>query len=248
MARTLSATAAACDSIPSPVSTPASPAHKAEAEISALFPAILNATLPPVMRHIPQIERACLEVRTASTGWSRLRSHYTEPLLLLQLMVAAVLLICCANLSGLFLARASARRQEFAIRGALGASRPRLMRQLFVERLMLALPGALLGIWLATLSGPWILHMLGNAEAEQAISMRPNLTVLSVTIACAVFCAFLFSMVPAWTASRTSMDADLRNSHPRMHLGAAGLGSFFVPFQLASRSRWLWSLRYSASQ
>jgi hypothetical protein len=101
MARTLSATAAACDSIPSPVSTPASPAHKAEAEISALFPAILNATLPPVMRHIPQIERACLEVRTASTGWSRLRSHYTEPLLLLQLMVAAVLLICCANLSGL---------------------------------------------------------------------------------------------------------------------------------------------------
>ncbi|NYF53491.1 ABC transporter permease [Tunturiibacter gelidoferens] len=206
---------------------------QAEAEISALFPAILDATLPPALRHMPQIERARLEVRPASTGWSRLRSQYTEPLLLLQLMVAAVLLICCANLSGLFLARASARRQEFAIRGALGASRLRIMRQLFVECLMLALPGALLGIWLATLSGPWILHMLGNAEAEQAISMRPNLTVLSVTIACAVFCAFLFGMAPAWTAGRTSVDADLRSSHPRMHLGAAGLGSFFVPFQLA---------------
>jgi predicted permease len=206
---------------------------QAEAEISALFPAILDATLPPALRHIPQIEKSRLEVTPASTGWSRLRSQYTEPLLLLQLMVAAVLLICCANLSGLFLARASARRQEFAIRGALGASRLRLMRQLFVECFMLALPGALLGIWLATLSGPWILHMLGNAEAEQAISMRPNLTVLCVTIACAVFCAFLFGMAPAWTAGRTSMDADLRNSHPRMHLGAAGLGSFFVPFQLA---------------
>jgi predicted permease len=206
---------------------------QAEAEISALLPAILDATLPPNLRHIPQIERSRLEVRPASTGWSKLRSQYTEPLLLLQLMVAAVLLICCANLSGLFIARASARRQEFAIRRALGASRLRLMRQLFVECLMLALPGALLGIWLAILSGPWILHMLGNAEAEQAISMRPNLTVLSVTIACAVFCAFLFGMTPAWTASRTSMDADLRSSHPRMHLGAAGLGSFFVPFQLA---------------
>ena len=206
---------------------------QAEAEISALFPAILDATLPPALRHIPQVEKSRLEVRPASTGWSRLRSQYTEPLLLLQLMVAAVLLICCANLSGLFLARASARRQEFTIRGALGASRLRLMRQLFVECLMLALPGAILGIWLATLSGPWILHMLGNAEAEQAISMRPNLTVLCVTIACAVFCAFLFGMAPAWTAGRTSTDSDLRNSHPRMHLGAAGLGSFFVPFQLA---------------
>jgi ABC-type antimicrobial peptide transport system permease subunit len=72
----------------------------------------------------------------------------------LQFMVAAVLLICCANLSGLFLARASARRQEFAIRGALGAGRLRLMRQLFVECLMLAPPGALMGVGLAWMAGP----------------------------------------------------------------------------------------------
>jgi predicted permease len=206
---------------------------QAAAEINALFPSILDATLPPVLRHLPQIEKARLEVKSASTGWSKLRLQYTEPLLLLQLMVAAVLLICCANLSGLFLARASARRQEFAIRGALGASRLRLMRQLFVECLMLAFPGALLGIWLASLTGPWILHMLGNAEAEQAISMQPNPIVLCVTIACAVFCALLFGMAPAWTASRTSMETDLRSSHPRAHIGAAGLRNVFVPFQLA---------------
>jgi ABC-type lipoprotein release transport system permease subunit len=137
------------------------------------------------MRHLPGVENARLVVKPARTGWSRLRSTYTE-LLFLQLMVATVLLICCANFSGLFLARASARRQEFAIRGALGADRLRLMRQLFVECLMLALPGAVLGVLLAWMAGPWILHMLGNAEAEQAISMRPDLTVLSVTIACAV--------------------------------------------------------------
>ena len=92
-----------------------------------------------------RLKRPAFEVKPARTGWSRLRSTYTEPLLLLQLMVGAVLLICCANLSGLFLARASARRQEFAIRGALGAGRLRLMRQLFVECLMLALPGGVAG-------------------------------------------------------------------------------------------------------
>ena len=148
-------------------------------------------------------------------------------------MVGAVLLICCANLSGLFLARASARRQEFAIRGALGAGRVRLMRQLFVECLMLALPGALLGVGLAWAAGPWILHMLGNVEAEQAISMRPNPTVLCVTVACAVFCAVLFGMAPAWTASHTSVEMALRSSNPRTSAGGAGLRNFFVPFQVA---------------
>jgi predicted permease len=153
--------------------------------------------------------------------------------MLLQIMVATVLLICCANLSGLFLARASARRQEFAIRGALGADRLRLTRQLFVECLMLALPGALVGLWLAWMAGPWILHMLGNVEAEQAISMRPNLTVLSVTIACAILCALLFGMAPAWTASHTSAEAVLRSLHPRVPGGGSGIRNFFVPFQLA---------------
>ena len=206
---------------------------QAAAEMNTLFPSILDATVPPALRHLPVIEKARFEVKPARTGWSKLRAQYTEPLLLLQIMVGAVLLICCANLSGLFLARASARRQEFAIREALGAGRLRLMAQLFVECLMLALPGALLGVWLAWMAGPWILHMLGNAEAEQAISMRPNFAVLSVTVACAVLCALLFGMAPAWTASHTSVDSALRNSHPRASTGGSGLRNFFVPFQVA---------------
>ena len=198
-----------------------------------LFPQILDATLPPAMRHLSVIEKARIEVKTARTGWSKLRVQYTEPLMLLQLMVGVVLPICCGNLSGLFLARASARRQELAIRGALGAGRLRLMRQLFVECLMLALPGALVGVGLAWMAGPWILHMLGNAEAEDAISMQPNPTVLCVSVACAVFCALLFGMVPAWTASHSSVETALRSSHPRTSAGGARLRNFFVPFQLA---------------
>jgi predicted permease len=206
---------------------------QAEAEMNTLFPSILDTTVPAPIRHLPVLEHARFQVKPARTGWSKLRSTYTQPLLVLQLMVATVLLICCANLSGLFLARASARQQEFAIRGALGADRLRLMRQLLVECLMLALPGALLGVWLAWMAGPGILHMLGNAEAEQAISMRPNLTVLSVTIACAIFCALLFGMAPAWTASHTNADGVLRNSHPRVPVAGSGTRNFFVPVQLA---------------
>lgn len=206
---------------------------QAAAEMNALFPKILDTALPPGIRHMPEVEKARLEVNPARTGWSKLRSAYTEPLLLLQFMVGAVLLICCANLSGLFLARAVARRKEFAIRAALGAGRMRLTRQLFVECLMLAFPGALLGVGLAWTTGPWILHMLGNAEAEQAISMQPNPTVLCVTVACAVFCAVLFGMAPAWTASHTNVEAALRSSNPRTAAGSAGLRNFFVPFQVA---------------
>ena len=154
---------------------------QASAEMNTLFPSIRNATVPAALLHLPVIQKARFEVKPARTGWSKLRLEYTGPLLLLQLMVAAVLLICCANLSGLFLARASARWQEFAIRGALGAGRRRIMRQLFIECLLLALPGALLGIGLAWAAGPGILHMLGNPQAESAISMRPNLAVLSVS-------------------------------------------------------------------
>ncbi|HTA87600.1 MAG TPA: ABC transporter permease [Silvibacterium sp.] len=206
---------------------------QAAVEMKAMFPAIRDAAVPPAMRNMPAVQKSSLEVKPARTGWSKLRSTYTQPLLLLQLMVGAVLLICCANLSGLFLARATARRQEFAIRGALGAGRLRLMRQLFVECLILALPGALLGVGLAWMVGPSILHMLGNAEAEDAISMQPNATVLCVTVVCALLCALLFGLAPAWTASHTSVEAALRSSNPRTSAGGAGMRNFFVPFQVA---------------
>jgi predicted permease len=206
---------------------------QAGAEMNTLLPAILDETVPSAMRHLPVIETARFEVKPARTGWSKLRLQYTGPLLMLQLMVATVLLICCANLSGLFLARASARRQEFAIRGAMGAGRFRLLHQLFVECLMLAIPGALLGVGFAWMTGPWIVHMLGNPQAEQAISMRPNLAVLSVTLGCAVLCALLFGMAPSWFASHTRIEAELRTLHPRTAVSGTRLRNFFVPFQLA---------------
>lgn len=206
---------------------------QAKAEVTTLFPSMLDAVLPPAIRHLPEVEGAKLEVDPARTGWSVLRMQYTKPLLLLQVLAGVVLLICCANLSGLFLARASARQQEFAIRGALGAGRARLTRQLLVESMMLAAPGALLGIGLAWLAGPWMLRGLGNSEAQISLSTRPDFAVLTITAACACLCALLFGMAPAWVASRTNLEAALRSTHPRATGGGAAARRIFIPFQVA---------------
>jgi predicted permease len=201
--------------------------------MTTLFPSMLDALLRPQFRHLPEVEHSRLDVDPARTGWSPLRVEYTKPLLLLQVLVGVVLLICCANLSGLFLARASARQQEFAIRGALGAGRGRLMRQLLVESLMLALPGALLGVGLAWLVGPILLQGLRAPESQVALSTRPDFAVLAITAACACLCALLFGMAPAWAASRPDLERALRSTHPRASAGSAAARRMFIPFQVA---------------
>ena len=206
---------------------------QAQAEVTTLFPSMLDALLPPAIRHLPEVEHSTLDVNAARTGWSPLRMQYTNPLLLLQALVGVVLLICCANLSGLFLARASARQQEFAIRGALGAGRNRLMRQLLVESLMLAVPGALLGVGLAWLAGPLMLQGLKRPEAQVSLSTRPDFAVLAITAVCACLCALLFGMAPAWAASRPDLERALRSTHPRASVGSAAARRIFIPFQVA---------------
>ena len=207
----------------------------AKAEMSAIFPSLRREVLSPQLQKAPDVQKARLAVRRGNSGWSELQQEYAKPLVLLQVLVLVVLLICCANLSGLFLARAAARQQEFAIRAALGAARGRLMRQLLVESLMLALPGALVGAALAWLAGPWLVHLLGSWKqgAKISLSMNPDATVLSVTAACAVLCALLFGVAPAWAAGHTSVEAGLRGMQTRVAKGSSGARRFFVPFQVA---------------
>jgi predicted permease len=188
---------------------------QASTEISALSHQVIEDTLPPQARNLPGVQRARFVALPGRSGWSYLREQYTRPLLLIQMLVAAVLLISCANLAGLGLARASARQHEFALRVALGAARTRMLRQMLVESFLLAIPGALLGLGFAWgACGMLMQHFAGDAwsHARTTLATRPDTIVLFGTAACAVLCAVLFGISPAWIASRAAPEPALRST------------------------------------
>jgi predicted lysophospholipase L1 biosynthesis ABC-type transport system permease subunit len=152
----------------------------------------------------------------------------------MQGLVGIVLLICCANLAGLGLARAASRTREFALRIALGAPRLRLLRQVLLESLLLTVPGGLLGLaWI----GCRVLLRLLSTSAERfpiALSIHPDATVLTLTAGCALLCALLCGIAPAWMLSRIAPESMLRQSANRSRRAESKwLGNSFVCAQIA---------------
>ena len=124
--------------------------------------------------------------------------------------VGCVLLIGCANLANLLLARGVARRREIAVRLALGASRPRIVRQLLVESLVIALLGGALGVLLGTW-GLQLIKTLGAAYLPRLDTIHTDPVVLAVTATAAVLCGLGFGLAPAWQAGRTNANEALKD-------------------------------------
>jgi predicted permease len=126
------------------------------------------------------------------------------PILVLFAMVALVLLIACTNVANLLLARGASRQREFAIRGALGASRGRLIRQLTIESLLCALGGGLLGIVL----GSWLISVLAPIIVANAgidgLTTKLDPIVLVFAFGAALFSGVFFGVIPAWRVTRSS--------------------------------------------
>ncbi|HTB10905.1 MAG TPA: ABC transporter permease [Bryobacteraceae bacterium] len=188
--------------------------ERATAQLEAISPGIFEATLPQRFQadDVKFYLAYKLKAFPAENGFSELRSDYSNPLWMLLAIAGLVLLIACANLANLMLARASAREKEIAVRLALGASRARLIRQLLSESLLLACAGAICGILLARLLSGVLVAMISTQSDTMFLELAPDYRVLGFTAALAVLTCILFGLAPALRATKSSPASAMRAS------------------------------------
>ncbi len=187
---------------------------RAAAQLQAISPQVFAATVPPNYRpdQAKWYAQYKLTALPGGTGFSSLRREYEQPLWLLLAIAGLVLLIACANLANLMLARASAREREIAIRLALGADRGRLIRQLLAETLLLTAIGAGAGVALAQGLSRYLVSFLTTSNNGLFIELAPDWRVLAFTAAVALLTCILFGLTPALRATRTAPAAAMRAS------------------------------------
>jgi predicted permease len=152
-----------------------------------------------------------MDVLPASTGRSYLRRQFSSPLLVLMATVALVLLIACANVANLLIARATSRQKEIAVRLALGSSRGSIVSQLLVESLLLSLAGGLAGLVLAFWTDHALLSFLPANSVPMAISAIPDWRVLSFNLGLSVLTGIIFGLVPALQSTRPDLARTLKD-------------------------------------
>ena len=158
-----------------------------------------------------------------SRGLLGIRKQIALGLTVLMLAVGLVLLIACANLAGLLLAKGAARRKELTIRAAMGAGRSRLIRQLLTESLILSLVGAGLGLLLAIWIKVVLLSFVPDTLESFHLSIGTDLRVLLFTLGAAVVTSLLFGLLPALRVTRVDLCSGLKGQRafgvPGLHLG-----------------------------
>ncbi len=174
------------------------------------------------------------QLKPAAQGINGLGDQFGKPLQVLMAMVGLVLLIACANVANLMLARAAGRHREIAIRLALGASRARLLRQLLAEGLLIAIAGGALGLLVAYWSSAGLLRVLPKDFAGPWLTSELSLPLLAFTLAVALGCGLLFSLAPARQATRPNLASAMNNrSASGLSGGAARFRSALVVAQMS---------------
>ncbi len=160
-----------------------------------------------------------IQLEPGGHGISYLRDSFAQPLALLMGLVGLVLLIACANVANLMLARAAGRQKEIAIRIALGAGRARIIRQVLIESAALAVAGGALGLLLASITGDILLRLLPFSGVTDAISTAPDTRVLLFTGLVAAASGILFGLAPALQTAAASIADTLKAQASNVSVG-----------------------------
>ena len=186
--------------------------EQASSQMQRISPGLFEAALPA--NYPPPSVKDYLDSRLiavpAGSGVSELREKYEQPLWLLLAIAGLVLLIACANLANLLLARASAREREIAVRQAVGASRGRLIRQLLVESLLLAAVGGALGAGLAQVMSRFLVVFLSTTADPVFLDLTPDWRVVGFATGLAVLTCLLFGLTPAIRVTRKEPGAVMK--------------------------------------
>jgi putative ABC transport system permease protein len=163
---------------------------------------------------------------TGTPGFSGLRQQYSQPLEILMFVVGLVLLIACANIASLLLARSAARQKEIAVRLSLGASRMRLIRQVLTESIVLSGAGAILGVLFARWGSALLVRFVSTQQNQVFLDLKMDGRVLAFTIAITVLCSLLFGILPALRSTRVDAMSAMKEGQPqatggRWHSSAA---------------------------
>jgi len=188
---------------------------QANAEINVVFQRYVSSSAAAAKLSADEMKEYSdqqIKLQLGARGTSTVHSDFAEPLKLLMALVALVLLIACANLANLLLARGAARQREFAVRLSIGATRARLIRQLLTESILLAFLGAAAGLVLAQWADALLLRMVSGAGPFAIqLSLHPDARILAFTFSVATLAAILFGLVPALRATRVDLSPVLKS-------------------------------------
>jgi putative ABC transport system permease protein len=214
---------------------PGATPRQAGARLAALDVLDPLMTKPSTPGEQPQRIAERLAMSPAATGISSLRHQFSQPLAVLMAVVGIVLLIACANVANLVLARSAARGPEFSMRLALGAGRGRLMRQLLVENIVLAVLGGACGLLLARWATGLLVAFMSSGRTPIVLDLEPDARILAFTAAVSIGTGLLCGLVPAVRASNVDVLSGIKGEERGTIGGSRGLapGKILVIAQVA---------------
>jgi predicted permease len=171
----------------------------------------IQSSKHPSARFRERYLRQHISLQPAAQGINLLAGTWGEPLVILMGMVGLVLVITCANVAGLLMAKGAARRKEMAVRMALGAGRWAVVRQLLLESLVLGAASGLAALFMAAWSSRALMRLLPE-DAAGGLATNLDVRMLAFNVAVALVASLLFGVLPAWQSSRTDISSTLKDA------------------------------------